>query len=313
MKTRKIWLGLSAAALSTAVSTPPHAAVSTAAVEAAQSGRSGALAAPVRVAQGHTHSAKSDGGEGDENGGAPAKAPAKARGEGGEGGEGGENAGAKADADAKLDPMVRFYRDIELVRGHLLVGGELVDAGLWADALPHFLHPSEELYGPIAGHLQVLKMPAFEKQLKALVQTVKAKNKEAYLKARAAVDAKLAAIDGGMRKEQKDWTAFAAKVALEAMRSAIGEYEESIEGGKFVKAVEYQDSRGFVFEADRLLQSVAADLKARFPDDAAKAFAAVADLKKAWPTPVPPASPVMDVGGVLAGVSKVELALGNVK
>ena len=41
---------------------------------------------------------------------------------GGEGGEGGEGSAAKADADAALDPAVRFYRDIQLVRGHILVG-----------------------------------------------------------------------------------------------------------------------------------------------------------------------------------------------
>src|SRR5690606_4489506 len=45
------------------------------------------------------------------------------------------------------DTRIRFYRDLELMRGHLLVGGELLDLGLWDEALPHFLHPVEELYG----------------------------------------------------------------------------------------------------------------------------------------------------------------------
>ena len=45
------------------------------------------------------------------------------------------------------DTRIRFYRDIELMRGHLLVGGQLIELGLWDEALPHFLHPTEELYG----------------------------------------------------------------------------------------------------------------------------------------------------------------------
>src|SRR5262245_18347674 len=47
-------------------------------------------------------------------------------------------------ADGGLDPRVRFYRDLGLIRGHLLVGDELVKAGRWDDASPHFLHPAEE-------------------------------------------------------------------------------------------------------------------------------------------------------------------------
>ena len=45
------------------------------------------------------------------------------------------------------DTRIRFYRDIELMRGHLLVGGQLIELELWDEALPHFLHPTEELYG----------------------------------------------------------------------------------------------------------------------------------------------------------------------
>ena len=45
------------------------------------------------------------------------------------------------------DPRIRFYRDLALMRGHLLVGGQLIELGLWDEALAHFLHPTEELYG----------------------------------------------------------------------------------------------------------------------------------------------------------------------
>ena len=81
---------------------------------------------------------------------------------------------------AELPADCRFYRDIELIRGHLLVGNELVEAGRWADALPHFLHPEEEIYSGLREGLKTYKVSPFLTALKALTQTVKAKNKEAY-------------------------------------------------------------------------------------------------------------------------------------
>ena len=130
MKTRKLWLGLGAAALtSTFPAQTPHAAVSTVAIDAVTQAARCASQLRVQLAENqapHAH-------------GGATKTDA--------GGEGGEGSAAKTGADERLDPMVRFYRDIQLVRGHLLVGDELIKAGKWADALPHFLHPVEELYG----------------------------------------------------------------------------------------------------------------------------------------------------------------------
>ena len=186
-------------------------------------------------------------------------------------------------------------------------------AGLWTDALPHFLHPVEELYDKLAPHIKLLKLKPFKQQLNALAQTVKAKNAPAYDEALKALEGRLASVDTGMKAETKNWMPFVVQTALETMRSAIGEYEESIEDGKFAKAVEYQDSRGFVFQGESLLQSVGPDLAAKYPQDSAAALAAIATLKSGWPAPLPPAAPVLDVASVKAAVSKIELALGSVK
>ena len=62
---------------------------------------------------------------------------------------GGEGEGEGEGGTAQLQPSLHLYRDIELIRGHLLVGDELVREQRWAEALPHFLHPSEEIYGKI--------------------------------------------------------------------------------------------------------------------------------------------------------------------
>jgi hypothetical protein len=81
------------------------------------------------------------------------------------------------------DTRIRFYRDIELMRGHLLVGRQLIEGNQWEEALPHFLHPTEELYGrmerPIASH----NMRPFRRELLALAQAVKAQRIGAYRQA----------------------------------------------------------------------------------------------------------------------------------
>ena len=75
------------------------------------------------------------------------------------------------------DTRIRFYRDIALMRGHLLVGDQLIAKGLWDDALPHFLHPTEELYALIEKYIKLHKITPFARDLQALAQTVKAKRR----------------------------------------------------------------------------------------------------------------------------------------
>ncbi len=301
MKTRKLWLGLGAAALSSTM-TPvaPQAASSATAIDAAAQASRCPAPARMQLAENTQPPAHSHG--------TPEKAAS-----GAEGGEGGEGSPAAADADARLEPSLRFYRDIQLVRGHLLVGDELIKAGRWADALPHFLHPVEELYDKLAPVLKDMKLKPFLAQLKSLAQTVKAKNQGAYEAALTAVEGRLDPVDASMKAAKKDWMPFAVETALETFRSSYGEYSESIEGGKFAKAVEYQDSRGFVWQAERLIASVAGELDAKHPEAAQKLRAELAVLKTAWPAVLPPAAPVLDASQVAGAISKIELALGNVK
>ena len=53
---------------------------------------------------------------------------------------------------------------------------------------------------------------------------------------------------------------FTARSAAEVLKVALGEYEQSIEDGRFAKPVEYQDSRGFVWEAERMIEAAAPEL-----------------------------------------------------
>lgn len=276
-RTGKIWIGVGAAASLTAGGPPAEARDAMA--------RSG-----VRVAQAQTDAKQAPGHT--EHGAPPAA----------QGGEGGEGA-----ADG-LDPRVRLFRDFALIRGHLLVGDELVKAGLWNEALPHFHHPVEELYAWMSPRLKGQGVRQFDGQLKALSQTVQAKNAAAYANALKVARQRMDDAEAGMRKFATPYLTMRVNAATAALLAAANEYKEAVEDGKIAKPVEYQDSRGFVLEAERMLESVAAELgkKNKAALDATRA--ALGELKKAWPTATAPEAAVKSHAEVQADVSKVELA-----
>ena len=222
-------------------------------------------------------------------------------------GEGGESQGL-----ANLPPDLAFAARVTLLRGHLLVGDELVRQQQWNAALPHFLHPTEEIYGDIRDQLAAYRVPPFDGSLKALSDVVKAKKGGAeYAKALKAVHDALGAADAGMKAKQSDWPGFVVEGAVEALKAATGEYQQAVVGGKIAKPVEYQDARGFILQADRMIESVAPDLQRKDSAALDQVRAGLAELKKAFPSPMPPRTPVKDYGGVLADVSRIELAAGK--
>jgi len=226
---------------------------------------------------------------------------------GGQGGEGGESKGL-----ANLPPDLAFAARIALLRGHLLVGDELVKQQQWNAALPHFLHPGEEIYGDIRDQLADYKVPPFEAALKTLAGAVKAKKGgNDYTKALKAVNDALIAADAGMKAKQSNWPGFVVEAAVEALKTATGEYQAAIVDGKIAKPVEYQDARGFILQAERMIESVAPDLQKKDPAALGNVRAVLAEVLKAFPSPIPPRTPVKDPGAVLADVSRIELAAGK--
>jgi hypothetical protein len=274
MKT-KFWVGVGAAALLGGTATGVLAAGT----------------APVQMAQAHGH-----------HGAAIVQKAAEGEGEGG-----------NADREATLSPALRFHRDLQLVRGHLLVGDELMREKRLPEALPHVLHPIEELYGRMRDSLKTFGVPPFLNALKALAQTVKARNPEAYQAALVDVNRRLDAAEAQVRQAQQgsSWPAFVGETILEMIEVAAEEYEASIEKGRFAKPVEYQDSRGFVWRAEQLLEQVSDEFGRKDAASLATTRQAFAELKKAWPSAMPPARPVMEPGQVLSAVSRLELALGG--
>jgi hypothetical protein len=229
---------------------------------------------------------------------------------GGEAGEGGEGEGGEKGA-AKLPANIAFGLRIAQLRGHLLVGDQLVNEKQWNAALPHFLHPTEEIYASIRGSLKEYGVPPFDAALKVLANTVKRKQGGAeYAKALAAVQEALVKADAGMKSKNAEWASFTVETALELLKSAAGEYEEAIVKGRIGKPVEYQDARGFVWEAAALIESVAAQLEKTNADALKRTQAHLVELKAVFPTAMPPRQPLKSHADVLALIAQIELAAG---
>jgi hypothetical protein len=266
--TRKLWVGIGAATL------------------AGASVAGGAMAQDVH--KGHKDGPASA---------AEAKSPAENPAEGGE---------AYLTDGGPRDTRIRFYRDIALMRGHLLVGGQLIELELWDEALPHFLHPTEELYNGMEKYIKGHNIRPFKLELGVLAQTVKAKRRGAYDQAQKVVDQRIGAALDRARQFMTPPLGFTARTVAEVLKVAQGEYESSIEDGKFVKPVEYQDSRGFVWEAERMLDGSAAQLNKADPEAFAKIKTAMQELKTAWPEPMPPEKPILDVSKMSALIAEIE-------
>jgi hypothetical protein len=234
---------------------------------------------------------------------ATAKPPVAMDGEGDEGGAG----------EAKLEPTLHLYRGIGMIRGHLLVGGELIGADCWADTLPHFLHPEEEIYASLRDDLKAFNITPFQVALKSLSQAVKAKNKVAYTRARAALDERLAAAETAVRATGTNGAYFTLETALETLQVAADEYEAAIEKGRIANVVEYQDARGFVLEVDRLVGTIMGDVTAKNADAAKAIRASLDELKATFPSVTPPQKAVKDSGEFLSSVAKFELQLGSLR
>ena len=218
-------------------------------------------------------------------------------------GEGGES-----QRIANLPPELALAVRLALLRGHLGIGDELVKQKQWNAALPHFLHPTEELYADIKGPLAERNVPPFEDALQALAAAVKAKKGGAdYAKALKAVSDPLAAADAALKAKSTDWAGFMTEAAVESIKAAGSEYAEAVVDGKLAKPVEYQDARGFIWQADRMIESVAADLQKKDPNALKAVRAGFAELKKIFPAAMPPRRPVKDHAQLLAIVSRIEL------
>lgn len=288
---RKIWVGVGAYALTS---------VSPAALPAAQDVNA---ALPLSAARLNTASPDRMGAF--EHGGQALQLAAA----GGEGGEGGE-----AGAMSGTDPDEAFVTRLLLMKGHLRVGKELVDQGAWDDALAHFKHPVEEIYDAVQDELSQRGAVQFKDNLEALAAQVKSKTggnslENGYAEVTSNIDEAIASVDAEARTAPD----FVFDVALRLLKQAAEEYEAAVADGNIVNVAEYQDSRGFVWVAEDLVQSVSDKLRAKDDDAYEQLMDRFAQLKQAWPAAVPPMQVVASTSEVYGTVSRIELAMYDLR
>lgn len=208
-----------------------------------------------------------------------------------------------------LPPDLAFARFIGLIRGHLLAGDALVKERDWTDAYPNFMYPTEEIYGVIRDELHTYHTPDFDDQLLELAHTVKARNIRQYPKAWERVVDRLAAADAGLKIRQPNWPRFAVNAAVAVLKTAPDEYDDAVVGNRIKRPTGYQTARGFIFEADRMFESVAPELVEQGNTVAlADIREGFAQLKQAFAAVSAPAQPPIDYAAMQSIVSRIELA-----
>jgi DNA uptake protein ComE-like DNA-binding protein len=209
--------------------------------------------------------------------------------------------GVEKDAD--------YMVKLGLMKGHLFVAKELLDLNKPKDAEPHIGHPVEEIYTDVADQLNERKVKEFKTTLITLEDLVKAGAKDNnkvttnFKESMQSIDGAIAALPDTQRKSP----AFILQVINGLLDTANSEYGAAIAGGKIKAAIEYQDSRGFINYADSLYQQIAASMAKDHPDAHKIIMANMKQLKTAWPSPIPPATPVktaVEVGKLVTAIEQ---------
>jgi hypothetical protein len=218
---------------------------------------------------------------------------------------------AIAKTPAALPPDLAFARSIAFIRAHLLTGDELVKQRAWDAAHPHFMFPLEEIYGVIREDLRGYKTPPFDGVLKALARTVSAHNAKQYPKTREKVEEALSAADAELKTRQPNWARFELQVAIETLKAAPDEYQDAVAKDRIVHPLGYQTARGFISQADRMIESVAGEIEAKNTDALREIREGFAKLQRAFAAVTAPKRPPLDDAVMLAIISRIELAAGK--
>lgn len=190
-----------------------------------------------------------------------------------------------------------------LMKGHLMVAKELMAEGNTEAAIPHIEHPVAELYAEIAEQLPERNVEGFDTELNQLEERAKAnpedeETSQALEDVMTTIDEAIAALP----EEQRQSPEFVFNVMNNLLRTAAEEYEASIVDGQFVEAIEYQDSRGFVYYAEDLFETISGQV-----ENAENVSSLFEELKTAWPTPIPPEEPVKTPSEVFGLIAEIEL------
>ena len=206
--------------------------------------------------------------------------------------EGGE--AGRSDSSDNLDPDVSYMITLGLMKGHLIVGKELLTAKNYEQAEPHIGHPVEELYGDIEAELPQRNVQDFKRtlnQLHDLVQSVP-DSPEVSTQYETVLESINTAIEA-LPPEQLKSPQFVLETINGMLAVAGEEYAASMVDGKFVELVEYQDSRGFVLYALELYNAVSEQVEQENSQAAQVIKSSLDELTKAWPSVDLPEAPIM--------------------
>lgn len=190
---------------------------------------------------------------------------------------------------------VDYMTNLGLMKGHLLVGKELIEAGKPDQAEPHMGHPVEELYVDLEPQLEERGVEQFKTSLNGLHDFVIAgatdtnKVNSIYQQTMQEIDTAISVLPVEVRQSPK----FVLQVINGLLDTAGAEYEAGIIEGKIEEIIEYQDSRGFVNYAEIFYQNIADQMASKYSDIDQKIQANMTELKKAWPSALAPETAVM--------------------
>lgn len=227
----------------------------------------------------------------------------------GQGGEGGE-----AGAMAGVNPDEAYMTKLKLMQGHLRIGHALVAARHWDDAIMHFMHPIEEIYGSLESDLSDRNVEPFRNELHTLAQRVRShEGGESFNEAFRSVQTRLDDAEKALDPDVRHDAVFRLNVAMRLLQQAALEYNAAITDGRIVNVAEYQDSRGFVWTAEELLNSVGSELEQRNAEAWQSIRTLLNGVKAAWPTVEPPNQPAQSVSQVLSNISRIDLAASQLR
>lgn len=219
----------------------------------------------------------------------------------------------RAQTPDALPADVAFGRYVAIIRADIGTGDELVRRRAWEVAHRHFMFPLEEVYGVIRDELHPYKTPPFDGALRTLARTVKAHDTRRYPKALRKVEDALAAADAGLKVRQPDWPSFIAQVAVATLQTAPDEYDDAVVNGRIARPISYQVARGYILEAARMIESIAADLADKNPEALRDIRDNFAQLKQAFASVNAPKHPPLDVPAVADRVSRIAAAAAKLK
>jgi len=198
---------------------------------------------------------------------------------------------------------IDYMTKLGLMKGHLIVAGELLALQKPEQAEPHIGHPVEEIYVDVEDQLPERGVKEFKSTLINLHRVQPS--------FKAAVQAVDSAIEGlPVAERQSD--GFLLQVINGLLDTAGTEYTAAIADGKISQVIEYQDSRGFVIYANELYKGIESQMKQGKPEAHQTIASNMTKLMQAWPIATAPAAPIMSAKEVTTLIKSIEKSAQSV-